>query len=122
MIKKLDKYTYVGGTRYMDNGSRNYDVAGYRLPSVTTILSRTKDDTFLKKWIADKGKKEAERIKFKHLITLEIITSKNKMEQISKNNICLVQPKSLQRSSNVETKLEIITLSDFIEHLRNIQK
>ena len=66
--------------------------------------------------------KEAERIKFKHLITLEIITSKNKMEQISKNNICLVQPKSLQRSSNVETKLEIITLSDFIEHLRNIQK
>ena len=44
------------------------------------------------------------------------------MEQISKNNICLVQPKSLQRSSNVETKLEIITLSDFIEHLRNIQK
>ena len=63
MIKKSDKYTYVGGTRYMDNGSRNYDVAGYRLPSVTTILGRTKDDTYLKKWIADKGKKEAERIK-----------------------------------------------------------
>ena len=63
MIKKLDKYSYVGGTRYMDNGSRNYEVAGYRLPSVTTILGRTKDDTYLKKWIADKGKKEAERIK-----------------------------------------------------------
>jgi hypothetical protein len=63
MIKKLDKYTYVGGTRYMDNGSRNYEVAGYRLPSVTTILGRTKDDTFLKDWIAKKGKKEAERIK-----------------------------------------------------------
>jgi len=63
VIKKLDKYTYVGGTRYMDNGSRNYEVAGYRLPSVTTILGRTKDDTYLKKWIADKGKKEAERIK-----------------------------------------------------------
>ena len=47
----------------MDNGSRNYDVAGYRLPSVTTILGRTKDDTFLKDWIAKKGKKEAERIK-----------------------------------------------------------
>jgi len=63
MIKKLDKYTYVGGTRYMDNGSRNYEVAGYRLPSVTTILGRTKDDTFLKDWIKKKGKKEAERIK-----------------------------------------------------------
>ncbi len=63
MIKKLDKYSYAHGTRYTDNGSRNYDVAGYRLPSVTTILGRTKDDTYLKKWIADKGEKEAERIK-----------------------------------------------------------
>ncbi len=63
MIKKIDKYSYAHGTRFMDNGSRNYDVAGYRLPSVTTILGRTKDDTYLKKWIASKGKKEAERIK-----------------------------------------------------------
>ena len=63
VLKKLNKYTYVGGTRYMDNGSRNYEVAGYRLPSVTTILGRTKDDTFLKDWIAKKAKKEADRIK-----------------------------------------------------------
>ena len=63
MIKKIDRYNYVQGTRYMDNGSRNYDVAGQRLPSVTTIFGRTKDDTYLKKWIADKGEKEAERIK-----------------------------------------------------------
>ena len=63
MIKKIDRYNYVQGTRYMDNGSRNYDVAGQRLPSVTTILGRIKDDTYLKKWIADKGEKEAERIK-----------------------------------------------------------
>jgi len=63
MIKLNKKYTYVQGTRFLDHGARNYDVAGYRLPSVTTILGRTKDDTYLKKWIADKGKKEAERIK-----------------------------------------------------------
>ena len=63
MIKKLNKYTYVQGTRFMDNGSRNYDVAGQRLPSVTTILGKTKDDTFLKDWIKKKGEKEAERIK-----------------------------------------------------------
>ena len=63
MLKKLNKYTYAQGTRFMDHGSRNYDVAGYRLPSVTTILGRTKDDTFLKDWIAKKGKKEADRIK-----------------------------------------------------------
>ena len=47
MIKKSDKYSYIGGTRYMDHGSRNYDVAGERLPSVTTILGKTKDDQFL---------------------------------------------------------------------------
>ena len=63
MIKKNDKYTYVGSTRFMDHGTRNYDVAGYRLPSVTSILGKTKDDTFLKDWIARKGKTEAERIK-----------------------------------------------------------
>ena len=63
MIKKLNKYSYAQGTRYSELGSRNYDVAGQRLPSVTTILGRTKDDTFLKDWIAKKGKKEAERIK-----------------------------------------------------------
>ena len=63
MIKKIDKYSYVQGTRHTEHGARNYDVAGYRLPSVTTILGRTKDDTYLKKWIADKGEKEAERIK-----------------------------------------------------------
>jgi genome maintenance exonuclease 1 len=63
MIKKNDKYTYVQGTRFMDHGARNYDVAGYRLPSVTTILGRTKDETYLRQWIAKKGKEEAERIK-----------------------------------------------------------
>ena len=63
MIKKNDKYSYAHGTRFLDHGSRNYDVAGYRLPSVTTILGKTKDDTFLKDWIKRKGRKEAERIK-----------------------------------------------------------
>ena len=63
MIKLNNKYTYAQGTRSTVHGSRNYDVAGQRLPSVTAILGRTKDDTYLKKWIADKGEKEAERIK-----------------------------------------------------------
>jgi len=47
----------------MDNGSRNYEVAGYRLPSVTTILGKTKDTSSLDSWIKRKGRKEAERIK-----------------------------------------------------------
>jgi len=41
----------------MDNGSRNYDVAGYRLPSVTTILGKTKDTSSLDSWIAKRKKR-----------------------------------------------------------------
>ena len=47
----------------MDQGSRTYDVEGTKLPSVTTILSRTKDQTYLDKWKAKVGYEEAERIK-----------------------------------------------------------
>ncbi len=63
MIKKINKYTYVGSSRYTDHGSRKYEVAGYRLPSVTTILGQTKDQKFLQDWKKKVGEKEAERIK-----------------------------------------------------------
>ena len=63
MIKKSDKYSYIGGTRFTDHGTRRYDVAGERLPSVTTILGRTKDQKFLQDWKKKVGEKEAERIK-----------------------------------------------------------
>ena len=62
-IKKSEKYSYVNGTQSMDHGSRIYDVAGYRLPSVTTILGKTKDQKFLKDWTAKVGEQEATRIK-----------------------------------------------------------
>ena len=62
-IKRSDKYKYITGTRIEDHGTRLYDVNGSRLPSVTTILGKTKDQTFLKDWINSKGAKEAERIK-----------------------------------------------------------
>ena len=62
-IKYNEKYKYINGIQSTDHGSRVYDVAGYRLPSVTTILGRTKDQQFLKDWIAKKGEAEAERIK-----------------------------------------------------------
>jgi hypothetical protein len=63
MIKLNNKYTYAQGTRSTVHGSRNYDVAGQRLPSVTTILGRTKDQKFLQDWKKKVGEKEAERIK-----------------------------------------------------------
>ena len=42
-IKHSAKYTYVDATRTEEHGSRLYDVNGTRLPSVTTILGRTKN-------------------------------------------------------------------------------
>ena len=62
-MKKLDRYNYVRVPRSDDEGNRTYDVRGTQLPSVTTILSRTKDQGFLKKWKAKVGEANAEVIK-----------------------------------------------------------
>tara|TARA_Y100000310_G_scaffold333129_1_gene410038 strand:- start:56 stop:745 length:690 start_codon:yes stop_codon:yes gene_type:complete len=62
-MKKNDKYKYANVTRTEEHGSRTYDVLGIRLPSVTTILAQTKDQSYLDKWKAKVGYEEAERIK-----------------------------------------------------------
>ena len=62
-MKRLERYNYVRVPRSDDEGNRTYDVQGAKLPSVTTILSRTKDQGFLKKWKAKVGEAQAEVIK-----------------------------------------------------------
>ena len=62
-MKKLDRYNYVRVPRSDDEGNRTYDVRGTQLPSVTPILSRPKDQGFLKKWTAKVGEAQAEAIK-----------------------------------------------------------
>ncbi len=62
-MKKNSKYNYKDVTRITDHGSRTYDVLGTRLPSVTTILSATKDQSFLTAWKNKVGPENAERIK-----------------------------------------------------------
>ena len=62
-MKKNNKYTYVRGTQAMEHGSRIYDFNGMRMPSVTTILSKTKDQSFLTAWKNRVGHENAERIK-----------------------------------------------------------
>jgi ATP-dependent exoDNAse (exonuclease V) beta subunit len=64
-MKKNTKYSYTDVTRTEEHGSRIYDVLGLRLPSVTTILSKTKDQEYLNKWRAKVGQEEADRI-FNH--------------------------------------------------------
>ena len=62
-MKLNNKYTYVRGTQAMEHGSRIYDFNGMRMPSVTTILSKTKDQSFLTAWKNRVGHENAERIK-----------------------------------------------------------
>ena len=57
-IKHNGKYTYVDASRIEDQGTRLYDVNGSRLPSVTTVLGRTKNTEFLTKWKAKVGEAE----------------------------------------------------------------
>ena len=63
-MKKNDKYTYAPGSRSTDpeSGIRTYDFKGTKLPSVTAILSRTKDQTYLDKWRARVGHEKADKI------------------------------------------------------------
>jgi genome maintenance exonuclease 1 len=62
-IKYSDKYRYASGQMYEHHGSRIYDFGGMRLPSVTTILGLTKDQSFLKDWQEKVGHEKAEQIK-----------------------------------------------------------
>ena len=61
-MKKNSKYNYLEGRQINEDGGRVYGVAGHRLPSVTSILSRTKDQGVLKDWRKKIGDKEADRI------------------------------------------------------------
>ena len=61
-MKHNNKYNYHRGTRIMDHGTRIYDIGGYKLPSVTSILANTKDQTYLNTWKQKVGYEEAERI------------------------------------------------------------
>ncbi len=62
-MKRNEKYNYVQVSRSENHGSRSYDVDGTKLPSVTTILAQTKDQSYLDRWKAKVGYEEAERIK-----------------------------------------------------------
>ena len=61
-MKQNKKYNYVPQTRTEVHGSRTYDILGMKLPSVTTILAKTKNQEYLTKWKNKIGHEEAERI------------------------------------------------------------
>lgn len=62
-MKLIQKYNYVDYRRKTVNGSRHYVCGEETLPSVTTILDRTKDKTALEEWANRIGRDNAERVK-----------------------------------------------------------
>jgi len=62
-MKKNNKYSYIQGKQITEPDYRIYDIGGMRLPSVTTILAKTKNQQYLTNWKNKVGHEEAERIK-----------------------------------------------------------
>jgi len=64
-LKKSNRYNYLQGKQITDeeSGSRVYDFQGVRLPSVTTILAKTKNQEYLTAWKNKVGHEKAESIK-----------------------------------------------------------
>ena len=61
-MKLNKKYPYKHYNRFSDTTGRKYLVDNIKVPSVTTILSATKDKRFLDNWRRRVGDKEADRI------------------------------------------------------------
>jgi len=64
-LKKSNKYSYIQGKQItdVDTGTRFYDFQGMRLPSVTTVLAKTKNQEYLTAWKNKVGHEKAESIK-----------------------------------------------------------
>jgi hypothetical protein len=60
---------------------------------------------------------EADRIKTKHLFTLQQGISKNQLEEMYKYNVCLVVPKQYLTSFPTEFREKILTLDTFVNHV-----
>jgi hypothetical protein len=65
---------------------------------------------------------EADRIKIKHLFTLQQGISSNQLKEMYKYNVCLVVPKPYLKSFPLEFHSKIFTLDNFINYVAEKQK
>ncbi len=65
---------------------------------------------------------EADRIKTKHLFTLQQGISKNQLVEMYKYNVCLVVPKQYLTSFPSDFRERILTLDNFVNHIKAIQQ
>lgn len=64
---------------------------------------------------------EADRIKTKHLFTLQQGISSNQLEEMYKYNVCLVVPKLYLSSFPIQYRDKIFTLDTFVKHIQTAQ-
>jgi type II restriction enzyme len=65
---------------------------------------------------------EADRVKRKHLFTLQQGISKNQLEEMYKYDVCLVVPKPYLTSFPQDFRERILTLETFVNQIRQIQQ
>ena len=65
---------------------------------------------------------EADRIKIKHLFTLQQGISKNQLDEMYKYNVCLVVPEKYKNSFPIECRTKILSLVDFINLVNSKQR
>ncbi len=65
---------------------------------------------------------EADRIKTKHLFTLQQGISKNQLEEMYKYDVCLVVPKPYLKSFPESFRERILTLENFVNNVKFLQQ
>lgn len=65
---------------------------------------------------------EADRIKVKHLFTLQQGISTNQLEEMYKHNVCLVVPQPYLKSFPEKFRHRILTLDGFVQLAKNLQR
>lgn len=64
---------------------------------------------------------EADKVKTKHLFTLQQGISKNQLDEMYKYNVCLVVPKNYLSSFPTDFRDRIMTLDGFVRHVQSKQ-
>ncbi len=102
----------------------------FLFPGIEAYLSSSFDHTKLfmlasKTTCKDRWRQvlnEADRIKVKHLFTLQQGISKNQLEEMYRSNVCLVVPAQYLKSFPKEFRNNILTLDSFIREVEATQK
>jgi hypothetical protein len=98
------------------------DVESYRNPTFNTrkLVMLASKTTCKDRWRQILN--EADRIKTKHLFTLQQGISQNQLEEMYKYNVCLVVPQPYITSFPKEYRDKILTLDNFLEHISHLQQ